>query len=163
MAKKQIYVKISNCAHRRDLRILKEGIRYLLNLFIHGKRKKSILEYLCMLIDKGLESNDDDTLNLCLFALMIISENEDHHHYIFEHKSLLQNLASKSAVNIKSHAKFYSTFLMNLSLNHNNWETLLNYRFIPVLKDLFEEVTEDCHCYILTYVGHIIRFVEQII
>ena len=158
ICKRSIYEKIYRCSLEKDLRILKEGIRFLINLYIHGMRKKSILTNLCKLIDKGLTEKESDVLNLSLFCLMIISENETNHIYILNNeRSLLINLANISPENILQFSLFYTTFLMNFSMNPKNGDYLLELKFVARLKEIVSNVDENCHCYIQTFISHIIR------
>lgn len=160
ICKKSIYNKIFNCAMEKDLRILKEGIRFLINLYIHGMRKKSILNFLCLLIDKGLTEKESDVLNLSLFCLMIISENEQNHSFILNNeRSLLKNLAAIPSEEVVQFALFYTTFLMNFSMNPKNGDYLLELKFVQRLREIVNEVDESCHCYVQTFISHIIRLV----
>lgn len=163
ICKKSIYDKIFNCSLEKDLRILKEGIRFLINLYIHGMRKKSILNYLCQLIEKGLKEKETDVLNLSLFCLMIISENEKNHNFILNNeRSLLKNLANIPPEEILQFSLFYSTFLMNFSMNPKNGDCLLELKFVTRLREIVEQVDENCHCYIQTFLSHIIRFLNNL-
>ena len=140
------------------MRILKEGIRFLINLYIHGKKKKSILSYLCLLIEKGLKEKESDVLNLSLFCLMLISENEQNHSFLHQNEfALLKNLADIAAEDIINFSLFYTTFLMNFSMNSKNADILLAMKFLMRLREIIDKVDENCHCYIQTFISHIIR------
>lgn len=80
---------------RNEKRILREGIRFFLNIITFKCSKKIIYEHLCWLALCGLyQLKDEDTLNLCLFCLNIMSENIRAHNRLINHKRLLKNLST---------------------------------------------------------------------
>ena len=136
---------------------MKEGIRFFINIYIH--KKAFDLKHICNLITLGMDSEDNDTLKLSLFGLMLISENEENHKQIFEENNykLLENLSKKTCDQVNEHSVFYTTLLMNFSLNANNIPILLNFKFLAVMNELCNLVNENCHCYIHTYLNQVVR------
>lgn len=89
---------------------------------------------------------------------MLISENEQNHSFLHQNEfALLKNLADIAAEDIINFSLFYTTFLMNFSMNSKNADILLAMKFLMRLREIIDKVDENCHCYIQTFINHIIR------
>ena len=90
-----ICIRISKNSLIRERRILKEGLRFFINILIYKRNDRDIVNRLCWLMNEGLlNSVDGECLKLSLFALMLVSEQTNYHHKLITHKSLLSNLAA---------------------------------------------------------------------
>ena len=58
IAKKKICELIAKYSLERENRILKEGVRFFLNIIIHKQPKLQIVDYICWLINEALLSTD---------------------------------------------------------------------------------------------------------
>lgn len=93
--------RISKNSLIRERRILKEGLRFFINIMIYKRQEKEIVNRLCWLINEGLRNKDDpECLKLSLFALMIVSEQPKFHKKLITHSTLLQNLSIQSQENL---------------------------------------------------------------
>jgi hypothetical protein len=58
----------------RERRILKEGLRFFVNILIHKRPKPFIINHLCWLAHEVLKGDEEDALALGLFSFMLVSE-----------------------------------------------------------------------------------------
>lgn len=58
----------------RERRILKEGLRFFVNIIIHKRPKTFIIDQLCWLMQEVLIGDEPDALQLGLFSFMLVSE-----------------------------------------------------------------------------------------
>ncbi|KAM3134586.1 hypothetical protein pb186bvf_013228 [Paramecium bursaria] len=127
---------VMNCL-KRERRILKEGLRFFVNIIIHKRPKAFIIDKLCQLIVEVLKGDEQDALQLGLFAFMLVSEQQIYHETVMSKPELLSIVSTKAQQDVRlQNATFLSIAIMNLSLNQNNLEKILYYGFVKVMKDL---------------------------
>lgn len=125
LSEDEICSRISKISLIRERRILKEGLRYFINILVQKRSDTPIVDRLCWLINEGLRvssggdgsSGDSECLQLSLFALMIVSEHPQFHEMLIWHPTLLTHLSGKSYSDLSSVTDFFSKIMMNLSLN----------------------------------------------
>ncbi|EGR29575.1 hypothetical protein IMG5_153470 [Ichthyophthirius multifiliis] len=162
---------ISKNALIRERRILKEGIRFFINIIIYNKFKNSIINRLCWLINEGLRNKDDpECLQLSLFALVLISEKPKFHQKLLYHNTLLHNLSIQTEQNLQQFIDLYSKIMMNLSLNPECHLILLEKGFVRLTNEINQkwcqinnqesqnyEQQVNMHSYILTFACQMLK------
>ena len=62
VAKRSVCESMAKYALTRERRILKEGLRFFVNIIIHKRPKPFIIDHLCWLTHKVLEGDEPDAI-----------------------------------------------------------------------------------------------------
>jgi hypothetical protein len=100
VAKRSVCESMAKYALTRERRILKEGLRFFVNIIIHKRPKPFIIDHLCWLTHKVLEGDEADAIQLGLFSFMLVSEQQTYHDTVMQH-DLLQTISNKSFGELK--------------------------------------------------------------
>ncbi|CAD8106012.1 unnamed protein product [Paramecium primaurelia] len=171
VARKSICESVAKYSLTRERRILKEGLRFFVNIIIHKRPKAFIINHLCFLAHEVLKGDEQDAQQLGMFAFMLLSEQQIYHETVMAHDHLLQTIANKvfksnNTNDLKpQNATFLSIAIMNLSLNLNNLEKLLNFKFIKVMRDICVMLTNnqekdpefDFRTYLFTFIRQLLK------
>ncbi|EAR95231.2 hypothetical protein TTHERM_00378950 (macronuclear) [Tetrahymena thermophila SB210] len=156
--------RISKNSLIRERRILKEGLRFFINIMIYKRQEKEIVNRLCWLINEGLRNKDDpECLKLSLFALMIVSEQMKYHRKLITHTTLLQNLSIQTQEDLNQFTDFFSKIMMNLSLNPDCHEVLLEKKFIQLTKEICLNLKEKDEFMMMNNYSYLLTFACQML
>ena len=108
--------------------------------------------------------HDNETVDLALLSLAIMSQNDTNIPEIAKHIEIFKYLSDKPPVDLNKHAQMLIMLIMNLSMAPDNHHMLVKFKFINLFNEMIEGLDEICHSHILTILIQIFKheFTEEI-
>ena len=156
-----IIQNIYRCGFLKNFMVLKEALRFLINLIINGNyaTDANLVSKVCALcVEAYTIPNDEETLDVTLFALSLVSQNFENHSLILEQSSILNIISQRiRAVQRIGNASYLMDFIMNLSYNSDFHESLMAYKIIQLAYQIFSSLDEHGHTSLVTIISHLIE------
>lgn len=141
--------------------VLKEALRFLINMVVNGhyNTDPNLVSKICSLcVEAYTIQVDEETLDVTLFALSLISQHFENHGLILEQSSILDILAQRiSSVQRIGNASYLMDFIMNLSYNSDFHDALMAYKIIQLSYQIFSSLDEHGHTSLVTIISHLIE------
>jgi hypothetical protein len=122
---------------RNDYRCVKEGIRYLINLYIMNTiSHEDIVKVFSSMCKVCIKSNNANHVSLALLGLKLISQNASNHAVIIGESSLFDYLLRLDELIVQANSKVLTVICFNLLINPEIQKVLIDKNILSMISKL---------------------------
>lgn len=128
---------------RNDYRCVKEGIRYLINLYIMSSiSHEEIVKVFSSMCKVCIKSNNANNASLALLGLKLISQNAANHPVILGESSLFEYMLRLEDLIIQANSKVLTVICFNLLINPDIQKVLIEKNILTLINKLVVHADE---------------------